>query len=441
MDKRFFNMFGLTEDQAIALLKTPMEQLAAPTEHYVAVSHLINFPTERSINALIEVVESSASNLYDRITRRKALESLGRLQAQKALPPIVQCLGDEDCYTVENAVWAIGEIGTEDLSILETISQLLDQPNQSYRTIIQTLAKLNYQPALAKLKNFKQADDPTISSAAITAACRLSGDYGQIGEVVEFLQHSSVNARRASIQDLIDAQYYQAIPEIARCPVSIVFRLRGIRLLADYAFSQQKICFADVESHLDKVILDHPNNLDLVHEYDQKPTLDFLVNELYHTDFGRCYLASKTILELYPKEAPEALLQTWEKEAHNDYGAHYHVIKILGWLGYHPAYDLLVEALQNTSPQFQKSRAAAAIALSNLGDEKVISLLKESLNSKIFDLKYACLLALEKLGDTTGKEMVKDDPEWLIRAKANQNLYSNTHRSVIEENEKGVGVL
>lgn len=413
-------MFGLTEDQAIALLKTPIEQLAAPTERYVAAAHLINFPTERSINALIEAVENPSPDLYDRITRRKALESLGRLQAATALPVIRDCLGDEDNYTVENAVWAIGEIGTEDLDILEEISQLLDRPGQSYRTIIQTLAKLNYKPALSRIQSFTDAEDRPISSAAIVAICRLTGDYGQISKVVDLLQHESVNARRASIQDLIDARYFAAIPAIAKCPVSIVFRLRGIRLLAD-AGREKNLTFSEIEPHLDSVIRDHPDDLDLVHEYDTIPAIDFPIAELYHTDFGRCYLATKTLLEIYPIEAPAALLQTWAKEAHNDYGAHYHVIKLLGWLKYAPAYDLFVEALQNTSPQFQKSRAAAAIALGNLGDRRSIPLLHRSLTERIFDLKYASLLALEQLGDKEGKAIAAGDEDWLIRSKANRD--------------------
>ncbi|MFN6211056.1 MAG: HEAT repeat domain-containing protein [Microcystis sp.] len=419
MDKRFFNMFGLTEDQAIALLQTPLEQLNAPTERYVAAAHLINFPTERSINALIAAIENPSHDLYDRITRRKALESLGRLQAAKALPIIRDCLTDEDIYTVENAVWAIGEIGTQETAILEKISQLLDKPGQSYRTIIQTLAKLDYQPAVSSIEKLTNWPDKPIASAAIAAICRLTGDYRQMGQVVAFLQDDNVNARRGSIQDLIDAGYYQAIPQISRCPVSIAFRLRGIRLLAEVG-KEKGLTFAEVEPYLDSVIYDHPEGLDLVHEYDQPPTIDFTIGELYHTDFGRCYLASKTLLENYATAAPEALLTTWKKEAHNDYGAHYHVIKILGWLQYSPAYDLLIEALENTSPQFQKSRAAAAIALGNLGDRHSISLLHKCLNSQIFDLKYAGLLALEKLGDQEGKKMIAEDEDWLILSKANR---------------------
>ena len=200
------------------------------------------------------------------------------------------------------------------------------------------------------------------------------------------------------IQDLIDANYFQAIPAISRCPVSMVFRLRALRQLGAVAIATNQMGFAEIEPYLTQVVNDAPDTLEFVHEYDQQPSLEFLIGELYHTDFGRCYLATQTLLEIYPKEAPEALLVTWEKEAHNDYGAHYHVIKLLGWLRYEPAYDLLVEGLHNQMPQFQKSRSAAAIALGNLGDPKAIPLLKETLESPIFNLRYASALALQVLG-------------------------------------------
>lgn len=418
MDKRFFNIFGLTEDEAIALLEQPSHQ-QDDTSRYVAASHLVNFPTERSIQALIAVVQQPCLELSDRITRRKAVESLGRLKATVALPAIRACLGDEDCYTVENAVWAIAEIGTDDREILEEIARLLDKPEQSYRTIIQTLAHFGYSPAIARIRAFTESEDEPIASAAIAAICRLTGDYSAMERVVAFLQHSSVNARRCCIQDLIDAQYYEAIPQISRCPVSIAFRLRGIRRLAETGIAAAKISFDWVEPHLDRIINDRPEDLELVHEYDQTPSLEFAIAELYHTDFGRCYLASNTLLEVYRDRAPAALLETYEKEAYNDYGAHYHVIKLFGWLKYAPAYDIIVQAIDNRAPQFQKSRAAAAIALAELGDERAIPLLHNALKTNIFDLKYACLLALERFGDTTGRQVAKDDPDLLVRAKAN----------------------
>ncbi|MEN9568289.1 MAG: hypothetical protein RLZZ69_3485 [Cyanobacteriota bacterium] len=424
MDNRFSNIFNLTEDQAIALLKKPLNTEDGTSERYVGAAHLINFPTERSIDALIEAVKDLDPALENRIARRKAVESLGRLKATQALPTLKTCLTDADPLTVENAVWAIGEIGTEEESMLEAIANLLTQPRQTYRVIIHTLANFNYLPALERIKLFISHDDKSIASAAIASVARLGNDYRQMNQVVEFLQHDDINVRRACIQDLIDAEYYSAISAIAKAPISIAFRLRGIRLLAAKGLATGKINFAEIEPSLDRIIRDRPQDIDLVHEYDRPPALEFLIRELYHTDFGRCYLASKTLLEVSPQEAAAALLKTYQDEAHNDYGAHFHVVKLLGLLKHQPSYDLIVEALHNTSPQFQKSRAAAAIALGNLQAVQAIPLLKETLDTPIFDLKYACLLALEQLGENCWSEVV-DDQNLLIKTKANHQLNSN----------------
>lgn len=422
MDKRFFNFFNLTEEQAIALLDTPQDQISENDSRYIAASHLVNFATDQSIQALMRAVQQTDPALDNRIVRRKSIETLGRLQATQALPVIHQCLDDEDCYTVENAVWAIGEIGTQDSAILADVAQLLNKPGQTYRVIIHTLAKLDYTPALDQIRCFTENDDPLVASAAITAVCRLTRDDRQMGQVVEMLQHRNVLARRLSIQDLMDAHYYAAIPEIACCPVSLVFRLRGIRALAEVGMAAKVLTFAEVQPYLEQSLRDHPRDLSLVHAYDQVPTLPFLIRELYETDFGRCYLATQTILEHYAETAPSALFATYAEEANNDYGAHFHVMKLFGWLKHAPAYDLLIEALHNRQPQFQKSRAAAAIALAELGDSRAIPDLKTCLETRIWDLKYAALLALEQLGDTSSYEFVHQDEDWLVAAKANANL-------------------
>lgn len=422
MDKRFFNLFNLTEDEAIALLDAPPSQLDEGNSRYVAASHLVNFPSDQSINALMRAVQTTDPSLDNRIVRRKAVETLGRLQASQALPVIRTCLADSDCYTVENAVWAIGEIGTEDEAILEEVAQLLDKPGQLYRVIIHALSKLNYKPALERISRFVDASDPAIASAAIAAICRFTGNDSDMPKVVAILQHSSVFARRLCIQDLVDARYYKAIPNIARCPVSLVFRLRGIRMLIEAGLREGAVSFQTIQPYLEQTLRDHPNDLALVHSHPQLPDLSVLIRELYETDFGRCYLATKTILEHYADVAPAALFATYTEEAHNDYGAHFHVMKLFGWLKHAPAYDLLIEALHNKEPQFQKSRAAAAIALGELGDTRAIPDLKACLETKIWDLKYAALMALEQLGDISGYDRVVNDQDWLIREKANSKL-------------------
>jgi bilin biosynthesis protein len=417
MDKRFNSFFNLTEDQAIALLDTPQDQIGEEDSRYIAASHLINFATDKSIAALTRAIQQKDDAMDNRIVRRKSVETLGRLQALVALPTIRECLADPDCFLVENAVWAIGEIGTNDPEILEEIAQLLERSGQSYRAIIQTLAKLDYKPALDRIRKFTTEKDLPLASAAITAICRLTRDNSQMEKVVDLLHNASVIARRLSVQDLIDANYHAAIPDISTCPVSLVFRLRGIRMLGEAGIKEGAIAFSDVQPYLEKSLRDHPDDLLLVHSYDALPELSFLLRELYETDFGRCYLAVKTILDSYAEAAPEALFGTYAEEAHNDYGAHFHVMKLFGWLKYAPAYDLLLTALHNKQPQFQKSRAAAAIALAEIGDERAIPEIKACLNTPIWDLKYAALLALDKFCDRSAYEILANDSDLLISEK------------------------
>lgn len=417
MDKRFSNLFQITEEQAIKLLQTPLELLEDKSDRYAAASHLVRFKSDRTIKALMEAIAVCDEQMYNQITKRKAIETLGRFKTTEALDLICSCLGDDDCYTVENAVWAIGEIGTKDETILNNITQLLSKPNQNYRVIIQVLAKLNYNRAITAIKPFIDDPDQSIASAGLSAIIRLTGDNSYKERIVELLQSDSVNVRRACIQDLMDIKDFDSIGAIASCPVSIIFRLRAIRALGETAIKQGIKTFAHIEPYLDQVIRDHPNDLQLVHEYDQPPSLEFLISELYHTDFGRCYLATKTILDNYADVAPEALLNTYKESAHNDYGAHYHVMKLFGWLKYQPAYDLLLEALVNNAPQFQKSRGASVIALGNLGDHRVIKALEESLTTNIFDLKYASLMVLQQWNHAIDSQITINESDFLLQQK------------------------
>ncbi|MEL6493449.1 MAG: HEAT repeat domain-containing protein [Cyanobacteria bacterium J06621_3] len=416
MDKRFSGLFNLTEAQAIEILDGPADDSDEASSRYIAASHLVNFDSEAAIAALLRAVNNTADDLDNRIVRRKAVESLGRLKVKAALPAVKSCLDDEDNYLVENAAWAIGEIGTDNTATLEKIAEQLKRPGQSYRTIIHALAKLNYQPAAERIEKFTTDDSAPIASAALSAMYQLTGDEQVIKRILGFLQNGNVNARRGSIQDLIDTGYFLAIPNIAQCPVSMVFRLRGIKLLAQSAVDSEKLTFSQIRPSLENVLRDHPDDIALIHSYPQVPKAHSLVQELYGTDFGRCYLASKALMENYPTEAPAALTESYEAEGHNDYGAHYHMMRLFGWLKVSKAYDLLVMALHNKAPQFQKSRVAAAIALAELGDLRAIPELKTALAVPLWDLQYAAIMALQTLGESVSPTDV-DSTDWLVQEK------------------------
>ena len=420
MDKRFYRMFDMTEDEAIALLDKPIEDMAEDDVRYIAAAHLVNYPTDRSIDALIRAVENTHPSLDNRITRRKAVETLGRLEVERSLPHIRKCLAEADRFTVENAVSAIGEIGTEDPEILAEMAALLDVEDKISRTVIRTLSKLGYKLATDKIRRYADSTEEPLYSAAISALYSLNSETDQLDRWLALFQSSNVNSRRCSIQDAIDANYLAGIPQIARCPVSQVFRLRALRILGCNGLASGELNFADIQPALDAVVRDRPDDLDLVHAYDQPPSLDFLIRDLFNTDFGRCYLATKTIVEQNSEDSPVALLETYKGEASSDYGANYHVLKTFGWLKYRPAYDLFIEALHQTIPQYQKSRTAAAIALGELGDCAAITELRSALQSNVWGLKYAALLALEQLGDRTSAAELSDDSDPLIRSRAQQ---------------------
>ena len=122
------------------------------------------------------------------------------------------------------------------------------------------------------------------------------------------------------------------------------------------------------------------------------------------------------MLDFYPKEG-DILKQSFDENAQEDYGAHYHIIKLFGWLKYEPAYELFIDTLLNLGDKFVKSRIAAAISLGYLGDKQAIPHLKVGLESQVWKLKYACLLSLEHLGNSTGKTLCYNDSDWLIQKK------------------------
>ncbi|MEM8506032.1 MAG: HEAT repeat domain-containing protein [Cyanobacteria bacterium P01_D01_bin.1] len=422
MTNRFSSLFNLSEAQAIEILDGPASDSDEASSRYIAASHLVNFNTEGAIASLIRAANNTDADLDNRIVRRKAVESLGRLKVKAALPAIQTCLDDDDNYLVENAAWAIGEIGTDDPTTLENLTQQLERPDQSYRTIIHTLARLGYEPAAERIQPFADSESGPIASAALSALYqlegRLKGDESTMPKVLGYLQAKNVNARRGSIQDLIDAEYFKAIPNIARCPVSMVFRLRGIKLLAEKGIESGAIAFSQVQPWLEKTLRDHPKDVALVHSYSSPPAIEGLIQELYGTDFGRCYLSTQTLIESYTETAPTALTESYRTEGYNDYGAHYHIMRLFGWLKVDEAYDLLVEALHNKAPQFQKSRVAAAIALGELGNPTVIDELKTATTVPIWDLQYAAILALAQLGVSVG-DLGIESTDWLVQEKLN----------------------
>ncbi len=144
--------------------------------------------------------------------------------------------------------------------------------------------------------------------------------------------------------------------------------LRALRQLrgADAPSSGQYL------AEFDQVFEDNPDRLQLVHHYDAPPELTFLLNELFNTDFSRCYLALRSLSCCDVDELWPLIEAVWQEKGWNDYGAHYFILHLFGLRSNWPATALatiealLQEAIHNQRPQFRKSRPAAILSYSVL---------------------------------------------------------------------------
>ncbi|TGH18168.1 MAG: hypothetical protein ERJ68_09330 [Aphanocapsa feldmannii 277cI] len=91
---RFDNLFAwMDEPEAIRCLRTPADQLDIPAAQYVAATRLGAASSEASLLALLDAARFRGDDINNRLTRRKALEALGRRRDPRSLalvrPPTI----------------------------------------------------------------------------------------------------------------------------------------------------------------------------------------------------------------------------------------------------------------------------------------------------------------------------------------------------------------
>ncbi len=409
---------GLSQEEAIRLLLLPVEALDSQSDPYMAAAHLINFPGQQTEEALIKLVRDSEQAQPRRLARRKAVEVLGRLGCRSALPSIAACLSSDDPYLVENSAVALQQLKSTDPEVHQQLSNLLADPAQNRRVLIQSLAGLGVEAALPEIQALQAAEVPGVRGAAISAVVQLGGPRDQLTDLAQQMLLPNQMDRQSAIQDAINAGGYELLEEIMRSPVSPVFRMRALRALWSQAVDAES--GLDLLTVLDGLIEDRPQALQLVHAYDQEPTDAFLVQEFFGTDFSRSYLALQTLQQRSAVELWPLLLQRWQEEAHNDYGAHYFFVRLFGSLQGWPLEACSVirtwleEAIVTRRPQFMKSKPAAVLALAALGAEAPDDSWLDPDQTPFWEVRYAALMSASK----TQAERSLSDPEPFVVVKA-----------------------
>ncbi len=401
---RFDNLHpGLSQDEALRILALPVEELESSSDRYMATSHLINFPGGRSERALLNLLEEKDDSQPTRLAKRKAVEVLARLGCTAALAPIGDCLLSRDPYLVENAAWALQQLGCQDPAIQNRMITLLADPDQNRRVLAQSLAGLGVKNALPAIAALQDDEIPGVRGAALAAVATLNGENERISELAEHLFLPNQMDRQSAIQDVINAEAVPLLAQVLQAPVSPVFRLRALRLL--WPGAEPHCDDLSLLEALDTLLWDHPDSVSLVHRYDETPENSFLIDELFGTDFSRCYLALNTLASGSAPELWPLLEQRWLEEAHNDYGAHYFFLRLFGQIGswgdaQTKVEDLCESAIHNRRPQFLKSRPAGILALMRINPSRLRPLLRnlvEAEEETNWECRYAAMMAYQLL--------------------------------------------
>ena len=392
---------GLSHHGALAILEQSLDSLDSASDYYMAVAHLVNFPGNKTEEALLRLIETSSSEQAVNLARRKAVEVLGRLGVQRAIPSIGRCLRSNDHYLVENAAWALLQLNCQDVELHQEMCLLLNDPAQSRRVLIQALSGLEVHTALPVLQSLQDEANPGVRGAALAGVAQLSGDNSRLKELEDHLTLPNQMDRQSAIQDLIDCRATYLLPSILKAPVSPVFRLRALRTL--WPGQDKAHAGLDLLTCLDSLMWDQPEVLVLAHCYDTEPTTIFLFEEFFGTDFSRCYLALSTLKHRPAEELWPIFWKRWQEDAYNDYGAHYFFIQLLGSLDDWPSAatstieSLLLEAMHSKRPQFSKSKVAACLTLNkhfpDIWCKSVQQLLSSDLTAS-WELRYAALMGL-----------------------------------------------
>ena len=397
MAERFDNLVeGLTEERALALILADPETLERPVDKYMAATRLGVSRSEESLDMLIKAADLDPEHLYDRITRRKAIDALGRRKNTKALPCLFKALQCNDEAAVINAVDAITKIGeklndADQLKIIKT----LEGGDIQKRAVIQALCRMGVKKAVKDVTLLADDDNPLVSGAAKAYLAKIEGKNQYLSDLIPQLCDPIAGRRRSAVIDLGDAGDVTQLEALITAPVSMSLRAKSAFQLVD----PDKTGDVPEEyiSQITSLLQDNPQKLNLRKEWICKIDPTEIENNLQHRDEARQYggAASLMAMELHEKIK---LIDKIKEKLWSDYVTHYYLTLVIGLQGLEERSELLRLALAETIPQYTKSRIAAAWGCLSHGLTDQKPLLNElSRTAYWLPLKWTCKQVLKKL--------------------------------------------
>tara|TARA_Y100001968_G_scaffold333864_1_gene400289 strand:- start:2361 stop:3689 length:1329 start_codon:yes stop_codon:yes gene_type:complete len=424
----FDNLPLLQKDEAISILRIPLEKINRKSDYYKAAYHLSNYPCTETEQALIELLNYNSDSQAILIAKRIAITSLSRINSFASIPLILKYLNNEDPYLVENAALALNDLNYTTAKVIQTILSLLENPSQNRRTLLHVLIKMKAFCAIPKMIELMNdiSLSPSIRGASAAGLFKLSGNKKTLKLLKKYMFVDNQNNRHCAVNDIIIAEAYELLPDLLRCPVSPTFRINAIDRMSQNGNSGKDN--EKLKCWLDSLLLDNPNDLIMLKSYKKNHDICFLIEELFNPDFAYSYLALKTIINQLSYSYLWQIVDRFN-DAKKDYGALYFFLillmqyKIVDKSLLNFVQELALFCLSDKWSQYMKFRPVAITLLIHINP----LFINEYINTWIDDSKtlywfsrYAALHALGKTLDNTNYSCYRQNI--LIASKDNHRL-------------------
>ena len=389
---------GMSESDALNILMKDTLSVARPADRYFAATRLGLSATNESLEMLFHAVERlSTEELYDRITRRKSIEALGRRKDVRAIPILVGVLSCTDAEAVINAITSLVRIGWEPRpDDLDLLLSLLNGEITMMRAVIQahTRLKIRNSKAQSAIYELCSHESVLVSGAARAYQARMYDHKDLLDPLIPQLTDLVAGKRRSAVIDLGDAGDELRLSHLVRAPVSMSLRAKSFFEIIDVNHA----CFkASNLSLLEKLLTDNPKGLDLKSEWQCDLDPAEIERNLSHRDEARQYGAALSLMTIDSKRCLD-IIDSMQERLWSDYVTHYYLTCIIGLRGFHQKSELVRAALAETTPQYTKSRIAAAWACLELELFDQMELIYELSNSAFWrPLRWTCQQVMARL--------------------------------------------
>ena len=389
---------GISKSDALQLLFARTDSVERPSDRYFAATRLGLCDCDETLDALIRATSNlTVDELFDRITRRKAVEALGRRKDVRAIPALVDVLKCTDTEAVINSLSALMRIGwTPSESDERHLLSLLDGEVTQARAVIQLFTRLRIKSVSSKQSIGGLCDHESLLISGASRACMASlyGEYDLMKPLVACLTDLVAGKRRSAVIDIGDSGDESLLPDLIRAPVSMSLRAKSFFQIVD---ANDSVFDHQNQTLLKQLLRDNPLLLDIKTEWQSGEDPSEIEKNLSHRDEARQYGAAASLMRIDRDECLN-LIESMQERLWSDYVTHYYLTCIVGLRSIHEKGDLIRSALAETTPQYTKSRIAAAWACVELQLFDQMELLDElSRTAAWAPLRWSCQQSLESL--------------------------------------------